>query len=274
MESISVSVEPSAAESPSFTVFAPGVISSDEEEYRISFTPDAQTAYFARGSAFFPQSRQATILESHLVDGAWTEPVTASFSGTYADIDPWVSPDGNSIYFSSIRPVAGEPRTDAEVWRVDRAGEGWGEPVHLPAIGSTSDELGASVTADGVVWFASDRPGGSGSWDLYTAQPSADGHAAPEPVAAFNTVAWEFNPAISSDGSLLAFTSINRDGGSGLGDIFIARRSGGEWAAEEPVAVNSTGDEYHPSFSPDGATLYFVRRIGHGDLYEVALPAQ
>ena len=268
------SVEPIPSEIPAFTVFAPGVISSDDEEYRISFTPDGQTAYFARGSEFFPQTRQAAILESHLVDGTWTEPVVVSFSGTYPDIDPWVSPDGNSIYFSSIRPVGGEPRPDVEVWRVDRAGDGWGEPVHLAAIGSTSDELGASVTADGVVWFASERPGGTGGWDLYTAQPSADGFATPEPVAAFNTLAWEFNPAISADGTLLAFTSINREGGSGLGDLFVARQIDGQWAAEEPVPVNSGADEYHPSFSPDGTTLYFVRRAANGDLYETPLPPQ
>jgi Tol biopolymer transport system component len=267
-------VEPSPSESPGFAILAPAVISSDQEEYRISFTPDGQTAYFARGSGFFPQTRQATIYESRLVDGEWSEPVVVSFSGTYPDIDPWVSPDGESIYFSSIRPVGGEPRSDAEVWRVDRAGEGWGEPVHLAAIGSTSDELGASVTADGVVWFASDRAGGSGGWDLYTAAPSADGLAAPEPVASFNTAAWEFNPAISADGSLLAFTSINREGGSGLGDLFLARQSAGGWSPEQPATINSGADEYHPSFSPDGATLYFVRRVANGDLYEAPLPPE
>ncbi len=44
-------------------------------------------------------------MESRLVDGQWTEATVASFSGTYPDIDPWLSPDGESLYFSSIRPV-------------------------------------------------------------------------------------------------------------------------------------------------------------------------
>lgn len=258
----------SPVSTPEISVFAPGAISSEDEEYRITFTPDGQTAYFARGSGFFPQTRQATILESSLVDGTWTEPITAPFSGTYPDIDPWVSPDGESIYFSSIRPVEGEPRTDAEVWRVDREGDGWSEPIHLAAVGSESDELGASVTADGMLWFASDRPGGAGGWDLYTSSLEGDAAAPPEPVEEFNTEIWEFNPAISADGTMLVFTSIGRPGGSLLGDLFVARRDG-NWAPEEPLAINSPADEYHASFSPDGATLYFVRRGVDGDLYEV-----
>ncbi len=272
--SASVDVEPSASTAAEASVFAAGSISSDDEEYRITFTPDGETAYFARGTGFFPQSRKATILESRLVDGAWTEPVPASFSGTYPDIDPWVSPDGESLYFSSIRPVDGAEVGDAEVWRVDRTGDGWGEPVHVAAVGSDGDELGASVSADGVLWFASDRPGGAGGWDLYTAAPDGDGFAAPTSAANINTGIWEFNPAISSDGSVLVFTSIGRLDGSGLGDLFVSTSTDGTWSAGEPVAINTPADEYHGSFSPDGDTLYFVRRTGQGDLYEFpwALP--
>lgn len=265
---------PSATAAPSpevpleASVFAPDVLSSDAEEYRISFTPDGQTAYFARGGGFFPQTQEATIMESRLLNGEWTEPIVAPFSGTYPDIDPWVSPDGEHIYFSSIRPVEGQDGTDAEVWRVDRDGDSWSEPVHLAAIGSESDELGASVTAEGVLWFASERTGGVGGWDLYTADPDGDDFSAPTPVEDFNTDIWEFNPAISADGNLLVFTSIQRPGGSGLGDLFVATRGDDGWSGEEPVAINTPADEYHASFSPDGATLYFVRRGVEGNIYE------
>lgn len=265
--------EASADAEPEAVVFAEGVISGDQEEYRISFSPDGQTAWFARGAGFFPQTRQATIMESSLVDGEWSEPTVASFSGTYPDIDPWVSPDGSSIYFSSIRPVEGEDRTDADVWRVDRDGDTWGEPVHLTAIRSETDELGASVSADGTIWFASDRPGGAGGWDLYSAEPGNGDFTAPEPLAELNSPIWEFNPAISADGSELIFTSIGRDGGSGLGDLFVAQRSDGTWSDASPVEINTAADEYHASLAPDGETLYFARRVGDGDLYFADWPA-
>ena len=269
--------EPSAAESPEpsasasqaaveASVLAPDVISTDAEEYRVSFAPDGGIAYFARGDGFFPQTQRATIVESLLVDGAWSEATVVGFSGEYPDIDPWVSPDGASLFFSSIRPVEAVSRRDADLWRVDREGDDWGEPIHLGPVNSDANELGGSVTADGVLWFASDR---AGAWDLYTAQPTADGYAEPEPVEALNTPLWEFNPAISADGSTLLFTSIGREGTSRLGDLFVSRLVGDEWSEPQPLLVNTSADEYHASWSSDGSTVYFVRRARDGDIHEV-----
>lgn len=259
---------PHASSAPEATVLEQGVISTDAEEWRISFTPDGETAYFARSDGFFPQTRDATIMETTLVDGAWSKPVVAAFSGEFPDIDPWVSPDGESIYFSSIRPVNGEPRRDAELFRVDRRDDGWGEPVHLAALGSESDELGLSIAEDGIAIFASDRPDG-GDWDLYSAALEGDGFAAPAPIDELNSAVWEFNPAIDASGTTLLFTSISRPGGSGLGDLFVTKRDGGAWSEPTPLPLNTGADEYHPSLSPDATTLYFVRRIGDGNLLHV-----
>lgn len=141
--------------------------------------------------------------------------------------------------------------------------------MHLDALGSDRDELGASVDAAGVIWFASDRPGGVGGWDLYSAAPTGDGFTAPAPVVELNTQVWEFNPAVDAGGTTLVFTSINREGGRGLGDLFVSRRVGETWSTAHALSLNSASDEYHPSLAPDGATLYFVRRTTDGDLFEV-----
>jgi Tol biopolymer transport system component len=266
----SASAEPStAAIVVEPTVLAEGVISTRAEEWRISFTPDGQTAYFARSDGFFPQTREATIMETTLVDGTWSEPVVASFSGEFPDIDPWVSPDGEHLYFSSIRPTDGATRGDAELFRVDRTEDGWSEPVHLAELGSELDELGLSVAADGTAVFASDRPGAVGGWDLYVATAEGDGFTTPEPLADLNTAVWEFNPAIDAEGTTIVFTSIGRPGGTGLGDLFVSEREGDGWSADRPLTLNTGADEYHASLSPDGETLYFVRRTGQGDLYEI-----
>jgi len=53
-------------------------------------------------------------------------------------------------------------------------------------------------------------------------------------------------------------------------DIFISHYLKGRWSKVEPLPkpINSSGNETHASFSPDGKTLYFtsVRKGGEGDL--------
>ena len=39
-------------------IFAPGVISDSREQWRITFTPNGKTAYFASSDEFFPFTRQ------------------------------------------------------------------------------------------------------------------------------------------------------------------------------------------------------------------------
>ena len=263
-------------------ILGAGVISTDAEEWRITFTPDGRTAYFARSAEFFPVSRQATILTSSWNGLAWSAPTTASFSGQHPDIDPFITPDGQRLFFSSIRPVDGQPRKDIDLWMAARQRDGsWGPPAHLgPAVNSAQDELYPSVSSNGTLYFASDRPGGLGGFDIYKTSPGADGaYAAAVNVGApINSNIWEFNPAITPDNGTLLFVGLNRPGGQGLGDIYQSRRSGGGWETPQalPPSVNTVNNEFHPSLSPNGQVLYFVRRIARpasgrpqGDLWSM-----
>jgi hypothetical protein len=262
-------------------VFAPGVISTAAEEYRVSFTTDGATAFFARSEGFFPATRKATIYVVSFAGGAWGTPEVAPFSGTYPDIDPFVAPDGMKVYFSSIRPVDGVERKDADLWVVERAASGWGEPRNLGSVNTAGDELFPSLDRAGTLYFASDRPGGVGGWDLYSAAPRAGGgFDAPANLERFNTELWDFNPAISPDGKTLVFTSLNRPLGQGLGDLYVSHFFQGYWTSPRGLGplVNTKDDEYHASFSPNGKFLFFVRRPAGaaprgGDLYAVALGA-
>lgn len=266
------------------TKFAPDVISDGNEQWRITFTPDGKTAYFAESPEFFPFTRKATIYESHLVQGEWTTPVVAPFSGTYGDIDPFLSPNGERLYFSSIRPVDGVLRGDIDLWYVERIAQGWSEPVHLgPEVNSPVDELYPSVDARGTLYFASGPlfPQPGRHFDIYSAERSGDGFAPRVALpAAINNApvaggglqdAWEFNPEISVDGKTLVFTSL-RPGGYGLGDLYVSRLQGGSWSAARNVGplVNTAADEYHPTLSRNRQQLYFVRRQPErGDFYVI-----
>ncbi len=275
------------------TVFAAGRISTATEQWRITFTPNGRTAYFASSAAFFPFTRQATIYESQYRNGQWSEPVVASFSGVYSDIDPFLSPDGQRLYFSSIRPVNGVPRGDIDLWMVERSADGWGEAIHLgDAVNSpTADELYPSVDAAGTLYFASGPffPQPGRHFDIYAATRDGNGFA-PRVVlgSGVNTqpsatdpnlqAAWDFNPEISVDGKTLVFTSL-RPGGYGLGDLYVSHRVGGDWTQAQNLGptVNTAADEYHPTLSRNRNELYFVRRGGErgwqGDFYRIGTDA-
>ena len=267
------------------TIFSDGVISDANEQWRLTFTPDGKTAYFAESPGFFPITRQATIYVSDVVDGHWTEPSVAPFSGQHPDMDPFIAPNGQRLYFSSIRPVNGTTRGDLDVWMVQRTSDGWGAPVRLgDEVNSAQDELYPSASADGTIYFASGPlfPQPGKHFDIYRAERSGSGFAprvalGPEintlPSASDPNLqsAWDFNPEISVDGKMLIFTSLRP--GFGLGDLYVSHLRGGAWTNAENLGpmVNTASDEYHPTLSRDKRELYFVRRVPRrGDFYVIS----
>ncbi len=132
------------------------------------------------------------------------------------------------------------------------------------------------VSPDGqTIWFticgAND---GFGSCDLYVAQRQKDSWSQPQNLGeVVNSISWDTQPSISSDGKQLYFVS-NRLGGIGGSDIWCStRQSDGEWGLPVDLGapVNTTADEYSPFIHPDGKTLYFASKghqgMGGSDLF-------
>ncbi|MCE9669737.1 Xaa-Pro aminopeptidase [Myxococcus stipitatus] len=245
-------------------MFAPGEVSLPERsEYRLSFTGDGNTAYYHVDLAEEPYQ---ALFVTHKVNGHWIPGQIVPFSGTFQDSDPFVTPDGNTVYFSSARPVSGEgpQRSDTDLWVVRRdAGGDWGTPEHLgPNINSDRQELYVSATRDGTLYFA------SGTFDtdfnVYKAERRGPGYAPAEKLGAGvnSDDYWEYNSHISWDGRVLIFASLNRPEGYGLGDLYASVNVGGRWlkAVNLGPSVNTEKDEFHPSLSVDGRRLYFVRQ--------------
>ncbi|MEQ8713642.1 MAG: OmpA family protein [Cyclobacteriaceae bacterium] len=125
-----------------------------------------------------------------------------------------------------------------------------------------------SLTADGkTLYFASNRPGGYGGTDIYSAKLNRRGrwvdvrNAGPQ----INTVGNEMFPHVDENGTLY-FSS---DGHPGLGrlDIFTARRESGVITIENPGApINSTGDDFAMyMYDPVRGFLSSNREGGMGD---------
>lgn len=261
--------------------FEPALIArGDTEESMLTVGPGGDEIFWGVSRVWFPMSRVSEIWTARRIPGGWSAPERAPFSFGYSDGDPFVSPDGRRVYFASVRPV-GPPRRDFDLYVVERTAEGWGRAKNLGAgINSPEDDLYPSVTADGTLYFGSER---SGTWKIYRSRLQADGnYAAPEelPTPVNTPGNWNFNPFISADGRTLVFTSLNRPGDKGKGDIWFARLDAAGNVVEArnigPV-VNTSEEEFHPTLSHDGRALFFIRRgSGSGanaDVYWVSTDA-
>jgi hypothetical protein len=186
----------------------------------------------------------STILTATRVPGGWSAPAVASVSGVYSDGDPFVSPYGDRLYFSSSRPggvLADTPLND--VWISERTASGWGVPFNPgAAVNSPANELYPSTDVHGNLYFASDRDGGQ--WDLYRALRRPDGsYAAAQKVPGQpnHPNRWEFNPEISPDGRTLLFATYGRPDSYGDVDIYVSRlESTGKFGQPQNLGPAST----------------------------------
>jgi WD40 repeat protein len=256
-----------AAASAAPELFAPGIVSTEDNEFGPAFTPDGNTLFFCRTGPTRTQTQ--VILYTVRRGGAWTEPKVAPFSGRYKDIDPSISPDGRLLVFGSSRPGPGRDpaREDYDLWAVDRTTSGWGEPRHLGAVNSSGSETTTSIASDGTLYLASDRPGGKGRRDLYVSRPvEGGGYGEAQPLAALNTDGDDSNQWIAPDQSWMIFAS-ERPGGFGSLDFYVTRREAGEWSAPKNLGekINDAAAVLTPVVDPTGEWLLYASFRGFAD---------
>jgi hypothetical protein len=249
---------------PRARLFAPGLVSTGDDDAHVTFSSDGRRVYFLKNT---PDFRHWTIAVVEWDGRAWSEPRVAPFSGRWAEGDVSFAPDGETAYFVSTRPVAagGEARADTDVWRLRRTGQGWGAPEHVPELSSNGFEWYPNLTADGWLYFGSERAEGNlgppGTSDLWRARLDGDRFAAPENLGPrLNTVGQDIEPWISGDGRLLLFASNGRADTRGSYDIYVSHRCADGWSAPRNLGaeVNSPGWDFGPRPSPDGRFLFFT----------------
>ncbi|MEH6416062.1 TolB family protein [Pseudomonas sp. CGJS7] len=272
-----------ADQCPEPKIFEPGKISTPQWEWRLSFTPSRLRAYWATTRGWWPGTReQATIMTSYWRPSGWSAPEVAPISGVHTDMDPFVSPDGRYLVFSSERPRPDGAVKKMDLWIAKRTLRGWSQPRHLgDAVNSAGDELYPSMDLRGNLYFASDR---AGEFDIYRSQRLRNGDYAPAQKieGEVNTAQrWEFNPEISPDGRTLLFVRLDfpndplPDVGYGWGDIYRARLRDGRFTqvANLGPCINTQWDEFHPTVLWERGVLFYARDIGKpSDFYYAPLP--
>lgn len=195
-------------------------------------------------------------------NGQWNKPKIASFSDpNYGDADPFLSKDGTKIYFISKRPTStSDKKLDWNIWYADTQNGDWSDPKPLPSPINLDDsnEYFFSISNKGNIFFSSNRKGGEGSFDIYTAKITGDNtFSTPKNVGnPVSTTKYEFDPYISPDEQLLIF-SINERGNSSL--YYSYKDQDNKWTNPQNLGkkINITNQDFAPSLSADGKFLFY-----------------
>src|SRR5215217_8907768 len=121
-------------------LLANGVISTGEYETHAAFTTDNDTVYFLK---CMPDLNTCAICVSYKTGNQWSLPEIVSFSGKYLDVDPFLTKDGQTMYFVSNRPYRKQDTLNGswDIWKVQKKDSEWETPVHLDSvINSDADE--------------------------------------------------------------------------------------------------------------------------------------
>ncbi len=242
-------------------IFGDGIISTATEyETHPAFSPTGDTVYFLKCAADLSKS---TIYFSNKIQGKWSKPEVVSFSGQYFDADPFITKDGNTLYFTSNRPIneGDSVKTDTDIWKAEKtANSEWGKPVHLGStINSPGDEHYPTFADNGNMYFGSSRDGGNGESDIYFAKFTNGKYAVPENLGnIINTANNEYEPFIEINEKFLIFMATIPKGLANA-DFYISYNQKGKWSSPVKLAVplNSTATEWSPKITRDGKYFFF-----------------
>lgn len=254
-------------------IFAPGIISTEDEyEFGSVFSKNADAFYYA---VRLDTNWNAEIRYSKLQEGQWTIPTRFPLDKEYSYNDPFLSRDGNRLYFMSNRAEdGGNPKEDSDLWYIKRTDEGWSEPINLGSpVNTDKNEYYISFADDGTLYYASNvhtSKADESNHDIYFAEYKDGVFQTPNRLGeAINSEYFEVDAFVSPDESYLIFCSTRPDG-YGEGDLYISfKEDDGTWseAVNMGAAINSEHHEFCPFVTKDGKYFFYT---SNGDIYWVS----
>ncbi|MEN5070957.1 TolB-like protein [Stenotrophomonas sp. TWI1183] len=181
-----------------------------------------------------------------------------------------IAPDGQRIVWASDR-AGGSGGWD--LWQAVLRDGRWQDASPL-ALDSARDERDPYFSHDGRwLYFASDRSGGRGGFDLYRVPVGADGTLGPVQAlpASLNTRDDERAPALRPDGRTLLFSRNGKQTQGGF-DLYLAPVQGEGFGTAQalPAPLNTAADELGAAWLDNEGALAFTRATdGHSQVWRV-----
>ncbi len=224
-----------------------------------AFMPGGDEVYFSAMDFSIRFSERIFFMK--IIDGIWTSPQVAPFSGNTFDGSPSISRDGKYLVFSSARkPEEGGMNETGErnIWYVERKREDWSSPRPLN-FQTPEWENGSDISELGNLFFDSK--------DIYKIKfPPEKSDKAEKLGNAINSSFTELHPCIAPDERFIVFYSSRpQHHGSEGGDLYISfRNNDGTW--KQAVNLGEQFNKGHlstsfPRLSPDGKYFFFLKLV-------------
>lgn len=213
-------------------------------------------------------------------DPGYPKPFSVELNSSYNEGPVSFTQDDRVIFFTRTQLRGGTPVEDLSgtaqlgIYSAYRAEYDWAGVRALPFNGPTFSNQHPSVTPDGKrVFFASNRPGGYGGYDLYFSD-FREGRWSPAVNLGpeINTEGNEAFPYIHPNGRL--FFASTGHGGLGGYDLFLIDLSRRRWGKllSLPAPINSSGDDVGIVLTKEADRGYMVsNRVGGKGMDDIYL---
>lgn len=219
------------------------------------FAPDYETYYFTVSD---PNFTQFTVKQITKQGNEWSKPKNAFFNSDFNEHGLSFSQDGNTLFFSSTRPL---PDVDTastwHLWQTQRVGGHWGEPIHID-IPNLRGQLTShpSIAMDGTLYFHSSNPDYT-QMGIYRSEPEPDGRYLPATklvIPGLSEVE-TCTPYVDPEERFILFAIISEE----LELAVSKRLESWNWGGLQrlPANINTKG-QGNPQVSPDGEYLFFA----------------
>lgn len=252
------------------SLFAKNHVSTPLYERDIAISPKLDELIYTLGD--YKQNKRCLVTIKKK-GNKWKKPEILNLSGTYQDLEPFLSNEGNRLYFASNRPIYGDvTRKDYNIWYSDKNNDTWSDPVPLDSVINTKqNEFYPSLSKNGNLYFTSIRENGFGKEDIFISEFIDGQFQFPKPLPSeINTSRFEFNAFIGPDEDYIIFSSFGRDDGFGSGDLYISKRdSDGNWKQARNLGrkINSDKLDYCPFVDSESLNMYFTsERVNINDI--------
>lgn len=205
----------------------------------------------------------SSIVHFQKIGKKWKSDI-ASFSGNYSDLEPTFSPDGNTLYFVSNRPLQKDSAIiDFDIWKVEKINGGWSEPKNLGApLNTEANEFYPAITTNGNLYYTASYKDGRGKEDIWMSEFINGKYTTPTVLSdAINSTLYEFNAFVSPADDYIIFTSCGRADDLGGCDLYMSKKdANGNWTAAKNLGntINSTALDYCPFVSFNKKQFYFT----------------